>query len=558
LAMAVMLGILPSISWAEGTTVLRENWVTGTHVIPAASGMNASSVDRGSVYAQEIANLADPEEIGAVPATSFTYQGITSLWASGACSGYLKSDGTCDVPSGGTGIDWPLAVTATEVGYLDGLTGSIATSLNGKLGATAKAADSTLFDGHAASYFQVAGSYLTSESDPLTNALGKATLAPSNNQTVKWNGSAWVVSDFPASGDMLKTENLSGLSSTATARTNLGLGTAATANTGTTIGTLPLLVDDGSGNASLAISGINLPTLGAYSANGTSIDANADGKIDSGFLPEATGGASSLAELSDWPTDVSATEVGYLNGLTGNIQAQINGLTVGSLPSLDDDPAAPEDGYAWYNRTDHTLNVAQWEGHTKFSGTFTAWDQDPTQFSFTDVEDVELSTVYLSNGITVAGMNHAADINATGDAGYGYTINSALAADCTSQNGVVVVGDVVRACVTSSALNSTAKSTTVTIGPNISDEYSVTTVAVYDTDSTFDAFGGYTAVTDATVSTPYVSANAYTVAGVDHATPVSVTGDTGFGYKKNSGLYCNGWHGCQWRYGGCLCDFKCR
>lgn len=33
------------------------------------------------------------------------YGDVTALWASGSCSGYLKSDGTCDTPSGGSEFD---------------------------------------------------------------------------------------------------------------------------------------------------------------------------------------------------------------------------------------------------------------------------------------------------------------------------------------------------------------------------------------------------------------------------------------------------------------------
>jgi len=47
---------------------------------------------------------------GVVKASSGTpsaagYSDVTALWASGSCSGYLKSDGTCDTPSGGSSYD---------------------------------------------------------------------------------------------------------------------------------------------------------------------------------------------------------------------------------------------------------------------------------------------------------------------------------------------------------------------------------------------------------------------------------------------------------------------
>ena len=44
----------------------------------------------------------------------------------------------------------------------------------------------------------------------------------------------------------------------------------------------------------------------------------------------SAGGASSLSELSDWPPNVSATEAGYLNGVTSSIQDQINLLVSNS------------------------------------------------------------------------------------------------------------------------------------------------------------------------------------------------------------------------------------
>lgn len=64
------------------------------------------------------------------------------------------------------------------------------------------------------------------------------------------------------------------------------------------------------------------------------------------MVTAGTGGASSLAELSDWPVAVSATEVGYLNGVTSGIQAQINGLAGGgsgyvSVPTYSNSTCTP-------------------------------------------------------------------------------------------------------------------------------------------------------------------------------------------------------------------------
>lgn len=95
--------------------------------------------------------------------------------------------------------------------------------------------------------------------------------------------------------------------------------------------------------ATLKVRGVNVPqgtvgqALDLYeaAANGTnkvtikSPDSLAgDVVIDASTL--GAGGASSLAGLSDWPAAVSATEVGYLDGVTSNIQSQLNGVTAGS------------------------------------------------------------------------------------------------------------------------------------------------------------------------------------------------------------------------------------
>ena len=66
---------------------------------------------------------------------------------------------------------------------------------------------------------------------------------------------------------------------------HFNLGTAALLDTGVAIGDVPILVDSG-GNASLVISSIDLPTMGDYYVNGTSLDADVSGGIDISFLPQ--------------------------------------------------------------------------------------------------------------------------------------------------------------------------------------------------------------------------------------------------------------------------------
>jgi len=106
-------------------------------------------------------------------------------------------------------------------------------------------------------------------------------------------------------------------------------------------------------------------------------------------------------------------------------------------------------------------------------GVGTAADTTPSAFTFTDEIDIAVSTAKVSNTITVAGIDAAAAISVTGDAGYGYKKNGAA---CTATSGTVVLNDTVNACVTSSGSNSTATAATVTIG-GVSDTYTVTTSA---------------------------------------------------------------------------------
>lgn len=163
---------------------------------------------------------------------------------------------------------------------------------------------------------------------------------------------------------------------------------------------------------------------------------------------------------------------------------------------------------------------------------FGGGDTTPDAFTFNDVTNATLSTQYTSNTITISGIDSPAPISITGGT---YSVNGG---SHTSSPGTVENGNTVAVRVTSSASFSTAVNATLTIGA-VGDTYTVTTLAE---DTTPDAFS-FTPVTGATVSTVYTS-NTITVAGINTATPISITGGTysinGAAYASASGTVTNG------------------
>jgi len=95
----------------------------------------------------------------------------------------------------------------------------------------------------------------------------------------------------------------------------------------------------------------------------------------------------------------------------------------------------------------------------------------PNAFTFTDVTGVALSTVQTSNAITVSGITAPAAITIVGGQ---YELNSS--GTWTSSPGTVANTNTVRVRHTSSATNSTAVNTTLTIG-GVSDTFTSTTLA---------------------------------------------------------------------------------
>ena len=155
--------------------------------------------------------------------------------------------------------------------------------------------------------------------------------------------------------------------------------------------------------------------------------------------------------------------------------------------------------------------------------TTVAPDTSPNAFTFVDQTGVALSTVTESAAITVAGINSPAAISIVDGE---YNINGGV---FVSVSGTVSNGDVVKVRLISSASNSTAASTTLTIG-GVSDTFTVTTAAAGDT--TPDAFS-FIDQTNVPLST-LVESNTITVSGINAPTNLSISGGE---YSKNAGAW---------------------
>lgn len=142
--------------------------------------------------------------------------------------------------------------------------------------------------------------------------------------------------------------------------------------------------------------------------------------------------------------------------------------------------------------TSTTCTISVGGGSGTYTVTTQAADTTPSAFSFSDVTNASLSTVYTSNTVTVSGMspNVAVTVSASGgtvDAGTS-SLSGTFAASkvvTTSASGTIVVA----AKVTSSASYTTAVNCTVTVG-GVSDTYTVTTMSLPVGEAVFTGTAG--------------------------------------------------------------------
>ena len=159
---------------------------------------------------------------------------------------------------------------------------------------------------------------------------------------------------------------------------------------------------------------------------------------------------------------------------------------------------------------------------TQVSLSGTGTNATPSPFSFTPLNNVDLSSVQVSNAITVANTNVPSPISVS--SGAQYSINGGL---FTSVASVVSPGAQVQVQVTAAANFSTAVSAVLTIG-GVDSTFTVTT----GTQPVVQ--GGFTPLTGTAPSSVQVS-NPITVTGT--TIPAAITVGSGALYSINGGLF---------------------
>jgi uncharacterized repeat protein (TIGR03803 family) len=162
-----------------------------------------------------------------------------------------------------------------------------------------------------------------------------------------------------------------------------------------------------------------------------------------------------------------------------------------------------------------------------FSVTTAAQDTTPNTFSFDAVSGAAPNSAQTSNAVIVSGINTAAPISVSGDAGATYSVNGG---PFTASSGMIANGSSLRVRVNApSAFGATAQ-VTVDIG-GVAGTFSVTTAQ----DSMPDPFT-FSPIVDAAPGSIQIS-NSIVVGGIATAASISVSGAPGAAYSINDGTF---------------------
>ena len=194
----------------------------------------ASSASTASTQASNAASSASAASTSASNAASSASSAASSASTATTKASEASTSAT-NAASSATAAASSASTATTQASNAASSASAAATSASNAATSESNAASSA--SAAAASYDSFDDRYLGAKSSAPTldndgNALltGALYFNTSTNEMKVWSGSAWLNAYASLSGALLATNNLSDLNNTATARTNLGLGTAATQN----------------------------------------------------------------------------------------------------------------------------------------------------------------------------------------------------------------------------------------------------------------------------------------------------------------------------------------
>lgn len=183
--------------------------------------------------------------------------------------------------------------------------------------------------------------------------------------------------------------------------------------------------------------------------------------------------------------------------------------------SIDDGEVVSVRIPSWAPGTTTTASLTVWTVTQNFEVSTVGADTTPDNFSFTEVTNADLSTSYVSDTVTISGINTSSPISISGPGEY--SINGT---SYTTSAGNISSWDVVDIRMTSSSSNSVTVSSTLTIG-GVSAVYNISTPAP-PPDTTPDSFS-FIDVTEADLSTEYTS-NGISVSWINASANISISG----------------------------------